>query len=869
MKDCSTRFGNTSKVVALAAALVGAVSAFGMSGVVDASGRVSRNAKYTTVKAFEAPMKTGGLYRIKAELKADAMGWAVVGVNDLVKGKKHFYRLCPVEVGKDWSSFSADIFVPETGVEVLDDGTAPILVGWESNSDIRRLEYRNLAVEEIPMPRGSRAPDCWERPGKNGFFNSSFELGLASHDVRAGLSYVRQAPQPVVSVDETVAWHGKRSLKIDNTTLGRTVEFTSSAGSCDPQVARVTVSCYVRADRPVEARLVLRDILYDAVRCRQDWGAASAKVKIGNDWTRVSVSVSPRGRHGKFAASLSFENRAVVWVDALQVESGSKPTDYEPAAPVEVALTADSDLYVLDQAGAGADGPRTKANVRAVNYGTAPERVSVRTDFGEVELEVPGGDCREAAQSFVPSRYGAFTAGGTFDCSAGRGTAFPFDYAVVGPQAPWRGGFALGLNGASGADIEGQWEGVPFANWRTSFGFSGGQDLDGYYRRLALSGCRIVRLHDCDIWWFNLEPKKGEFHWEILDTVVDSCERNGIAVMLVFGNGAVTSRRANAPDKLADWFVRMRSTPRPSGWGSKHQCYLPDPGDWRDFYTAVVRRYRGRIRYYEVVNEPNGTMADPDDYMRYLKLSYEIVRANDPAAKVVGICSTGDYGADTAKFVEEIGERGGFALFDVMSFHPYGGRLDVTRPDAEGQLAQIRRLVDRFAPGKPVIQDEIYYLSTAPEHAIFGRPRDDPGLGEDWPDGHLIRRAVMDLAGGVTASVSITARQLHRVGPAHRGSHPHRSNLTGWNANGRFVAVNAFARFLNDATFVGKPDFGQDVNAFDFQDRDGKAVRVLWMRKTDVGRNLEMPTGRRAFDLYGNEIAGESLALTSEPVYVR
>lgn len=831
--------------------------------VVDGAPGVVQGGQFVMAKPLVVPMRPDGVYRISGEVRADVEGAAVVGPNDFEKGKPHFYRMCPIAVSTNWTSFAFEVSVPEADVETLADGTSPLAVGWKKDDAITRLDYRGLTVVEEPPPKGVRATGWWEYSATNGFFNASFELGLVSHDVSANTAYVADARRPAVAIDDREAWHGGKSLRIDNRDFGRTVEFVSSAGPCDARQGNLTVSCFAKADRTVKATLRCRDILYDAVRGKMDFLGAVREVEIGTSWTRFELSVDNRkAMHGKASLFLSFDASAVVWLDALQVENGECATPFAPAAPVEAAVVLDRSVFVCP-----VDAPAEQATGRlvAANYTDAPQVLRLADSELAGPLALPPHSAAEEPLAFSVSRYGAFTLKGDYACEAGHGCLFEADYAVCGPVTPWRGGFATGLNAAAACVNEGC---IP-ETLRNSFSISGGVTLEEHFRLLALSGCRILRLHDCGIWWQSLEPKPGVRDWVTLDTIVDQCEKNGMQVMVVFGNDRVTSIRANVKDPLADWFVRKRSVERPSGWGRRHRCFLPHPDDWRDFYTALVRRYRGRISYYEIVNEPNGTMADPDDYMRYLALSHEIVRANDQDAKIVGICSTGDYGSNTAGFIEKIGERGGFGLFDILSFHPYDAPLDITRKSAERQFGEIRALVDRFAPGKPILEDELYYLSTAPEHSIIGRPRDDPGLSANWPDGHLVRRYALDLAGGSVASLPITLRQVLRVGPDHRGSMPHQLTVRGFNPNGRFVASNAFARFLNDATFAGKPDFGSDVSAYDFRDRDGKRVRVLWMKNSGAARDLECPKTCQAYDLYGNAISGETVALTSEPIYVR
>ncbi len=108
-----------------------------------------------------------------------------------------------------------------------------------------------------------------------------------------------------------------------------------------------------------------------------------------------------------------------------------------------------------------------------------------------------------------------------------------------------------------------------------------------------------------------------------------------------------------------------------------------------DEYAAAIettaRRYRGRIRYYEFWNEPDG-MAGPvllrdaegklvsvrfgGDAVRYtwwLKKTYEALKRGDPDA----LLAAGSLCEPSPDFLEAIYHAGGRGFFDAVSIHPY------------------------------------------------------------------------------------------------------------------------------------------------------------------------------------------------------
>jgi len=161
--------------------------------------------------------------------------------------------------------------------------------------------------------------------------------------------------------------------------------------------------------------------------------------------------------------------------------------------------------------------------------------------------------------------------------------------------------------------------------------------------------------------WGRIEPEPGKFDWTFYDNLVETARREGIRVYGL----------------LAYW----------SGWTKP---YTPQGiEDYCRWAAKVVRRYKDRIKHWEVWNEPNIFFwSGPKElYAALLKQAYKTIKREDPEAQVLG-CSTS--GIDTA-FIKRMMELG--APFDVLTIHPYRGDLDVPRFIRE--LREVHELVDR------------------------------------------------------------------------------------------------------------------------------------------------------------------------------
>jgi polysaccharide biosynthesis protein PslG len=110
------------------------------------------------------------------------------------------------------------------------------------------------------------------------------------------------------------------------------------------------------------------------------------------------------------------------------------------------------------------------------------------------------------------------------------------------------------------------------------------------------------------------------------------------------------------------------------------------PADVRDFVsyaTAVATRYKGRIRYYQVWNEPNiypewGEQAvDPEGYTDLLCQTYQALKAVDPSILVISATLAQTIELSGANlndlvFLQRMYDAGAGKCFDILGAQGYG-----------------------------------------------------------------------------------------------------------------------------------------------------------------------------------------------------
>ncbi len=113
--------------------------------------------------------------------------------------------------------------------------------------------------------------------------------------------------------------------------------------------------------------------------------------------------------------------------------------------------------------------------------------------------------------------------------------------------------------------------------------------------------------------------------------------------------------------------------------------YAPpdDFHDFADFVYAVVSRYKGRVRFYQIWNEPNiypewgEQPVDPEAYTELLKLAAQAARAADPNVVIISgaLAANVEYGPRNMSdfvFLDRMYRAGAAPYFDILAMQGYG-----------------------------------------------------------------------------------------------------------------------------------------------------------------------------------------------------
>lgn len=224
----------------------------------------------------------------------------------------------------------------------------------------------------------------------------------------------------------------------------------------------------------------------------------------------------------------------------------------------------------------------------------------------------------------------------------------------------------------------------------------------GGLNRLYQSGFKWIRLWDSgDVWCAHERAGKGQFDFAATEEKVANFLADGFEVLAVL---------AYSPT----WASRHPEIGYYCGAGAPFPPRNIE--DWRDYCREYMTRFKGRIRYFEVWNEPNtgntvnlergffrGTVAD---YVTLLKVAYETARSVDPGIRIVGGSGTGDF----LSWTEAILAAGAGPYMDVLSFHAYSTPHSPENANLEGRLKAMKRIMAKHGVAElPLWNTEVGY----------------------------------------------------------------------------------------------------------------------------------------------------------------
>ena len=347
------------------------------------------------------------------------------------------------------------------------------------------------------------------------------------------------------------------------------------------------------------------------------------------------------------------------------------------------------------------------------------------------------------------------------------------------------------------------------------------------------------RLWDAGVDWAKLEPAPGQWHFEKLDRLMALAEANHVEPLLTLG---VTPNWAAArPQEAFAYGAGGASEPR-------------DIVDWENYVRMVVTRYKGRLPYLEIWNEPkygdiesikgaffSGTVKD---LVALACSAYRVAREVDPRIRIVspGFNGAGDR---LGRFLEAGGKR----CVDIIGFHFY-----VAKPEqAMERIRAVRKImVEQGVSEIPLWNTEQGYELVSAMSVI---PVGFEVVGEGLEAAYIVRSLVLGAYAGLSRFYFYSWERLSDKRP---------SGLA-------LKAMSASVRWLRGGR-ISACQVSDGVWTCDL-DRNGRKAWLVWA-ENDKPRSWLLPNVWRAsaferYDAPSGLLASPDIELGMSPILIK
>jgi len=406
-------------------------------------------------------------------------------------------------------------------------------------------------------------------------------------------------------------------------------------------------------------------------------------VTLTKEWKRYTYTFKANERYCFVLAgpALKEEQPVAVDLDAVQLEKGEQATEFQPWKKVELALEP------RKPAGISAAGEAAALELKGHNSDTAAAKRTVKftvTDFEDkpvpvpdVELMVPAG-AAAAREVTLPEAWRGYYRIRAFEA----GSDVPFaDVPLAIVPKPSAKDSVCGINHA-------------FVTKRLI-------DLS--------ANAGVTWYRDWTLKWQHIEPKQGEWHWEVGDAQIDRVLARKMNVLPLLPPFPSAEWASEAPEGLPT--KGYPGTRIKQAWAPKNSA------DLANFIEKGVARYKDRIHVWEFLNEPiytdyalpadhadkyKGKKYTYADYVALLQTASAAMKKADPTCKVMGGIAGG-----AREGTKETIAAGILKHVDIFNLHIYpGARVPET---FAGEMDALLALMDANGGRKPIWVTEFSY----------------------------------------------------------------------------------------------------------------------------------------------------------------
>lgn len=245
------------------------------------------------------------------------------------------------------------------------------------------------------------------------------------------------------------------------------------------------------------------------------------------------------------------------------------------------------------------------------------------------------------------------------------------------------------------------------------------------YEKLSKIGVKWIRIQSG---WARTERTPGVYDFTWLDDIVDNLIARGMIpwMCLCYGNSLYD-------DFAKDIFCSVGCPP----------VYTEEQKEaWRRYVTAVAAHFRGRVKHFEIWNEPDGSHAwkkgvNATEYGYFAIDTAKALREGNPDVYIIG----GSVFTSPVKFMQEALNTGMGEYIDAVTFHEY----TYTEENVTQKVRAFRGLFRMHGISPEIIQGESGSQSRGNGHGAMAEGEWTPRIQAK----QLLRHLTIDLLNDV------------------------------------------------------------------------------------------------------------------------